>query len=133
MLLATSQPDEDDSRGHAAFLPSYVSQWPGEDTWIHPLLEALEDWENRHGDSGAYRLDLIISDGILEHKTDASKGDVIQDRRNGFLQSVMLNFLPMSDWGDYRVPNRCIQYPADLENLFGLLRSVIGEWLVSAI
>lgn len=119
-----------DPRGYTRYLPSASYQWTGEDTWIHPLLEALDAWETVNGDPGAYRLDIIISDGILEHPTDARKGDVIQDRRDGNLQSIVLNFLPMEDWGDYRVPNRCVQYPATAENLMGLMRAILGDWLV---
>lgn len=122
---------EDNPLGHMEYLPgNYLSAWSGEDTWIYPLLDRLDQWENTHGDPGAYRLDIVISDGMLEHRTDASKGDVIQDRRDGNLQTVVLNFLPMEEWGEYRVPNRCVQYPATPENLLGLMRQVLGDWLV---
>lgn len=111
-----------------------VNWWPyfdGEDTWISPLLESLEKWEDTHGDPGAFRLDIIITDGVLEHATDARKGDEIQERRDGALQSVVLNFLPMADWSDSRVPKRCVQYPATPDNLIGLMRGVLGNWLVN--
>jgi hypothetical protein len=124
--------DGDDPRGFTKYLPGAGSwDWTGEDTWISPLLEALEDWEIKYGDSASYSLDIILSDGILEHPTDARKGDAIQDRRDGSLQSIVLNFLPMGEWGDYRVPNRCVQYPATSENLLGLLRGILGDWLTS--
>jgi len=124
--------DDDNPLGTAVdALPKYQSRWTGEDTWMYPLLKKLEKWEDMHGDFGAHRLDLIISDGVLEHPTDARKGDIIQDRRDGTLQSVVLNFLPMEEWGDYRVPNRCVQYPADNDNLFALIRQILGDWLVS--
>jgi len=124
--------DEDDPLGTAVSrLPQYPSRWNGQDTWMYPLMEELESWENTHGDAGAYRLDLIVSDGVMEHPTDVRKCDEIQDRRDGTLQSVVLNFLPMEEWADYSVPNRCVQYPADLDNLFGLIRQILGDWLVS--
>lgn len=112
-------------------LNGWWADFDGEDTWISPLLERLEKWENSHGDPGACRLDIIISDGVLEHATDARKGDEIQERRDGSLQTVVLNFLPMEDWSDSRVPKRCVQYPATPDNLMGLMRSVLGQWLVS--
>lgn len=121
-----------DPLGAAKMLPGKGKwDWTGEDTWIHPLLSRLDEWENEEGDPGAYRLDLIISDGVLEHKMDASRGDVIQDRRDGNLQSVILNFLPMSEWANYRVPNKCVQYPVTLETLGSMLRSVLGSWITT--
>jgi len=107
--------------------------WSGEDTWLYPLLEKIEDWEQKHGDPGAFRLDIVISDGVLEHPTDARKCDEIQERRNGNLQSVMLNFLPMEDWGDYRVPNRFVQYEATVDNIGALMRSILGDWVVGVM
>lgn len=105
----------------------------GEDTWIHPLLEAINKNEQRHGDPGAFRLDIILTDGVLDHKTDSRKGNNIQDERNGNLQTVVLNFLPMEDWGNYPVPNRCVQYEATTENVSNLMRQVLGDWVVGAI
>jgi len=116
--------------GCTANLPDGSYSWTGEDTWLYPLLEKLYEWEQQNGDHGAYRLDLIISDGVLDHATDARKGDKIQDDRDGRLQSIVLNFLPFSEWCDYRVPNRCIQYPVDANNLMPMMRQVLGEWLV---
>lgn len=112
-------------------LEGWWTEFDGEDTWISPLLERLEKWENAHGDPGACRLDIIITDGVLEHVTDARKGDEIQERRDGSLQTVVLNFLPMEDWSDSRVPKRCVQYPATPDNLSALMRSVLGAWLVN--
>lgn len=107
--------------------------WDGEDTWLYPLLEKIEKWEQKHGDPGAFRLDLVFSDGVLEHPTDARKCDEIQERRNGNLQSVMLNFLPLEQWGDYRVPNRFVEYEATVENIGSLMRSILGDWIVGVM
>lgn len=110
---------------------NYWAQFDGEDTWISPLLDRLERWENRYGDPTAFRLDIVITDGVLEHPTDAREGDKIQERRDGALQTVVLNFLPVEDWSDSRVPKRCVQYPATDDNLVGLMRGVLGAWLVN--
>lgn len=112
-------------------LGKWWAYFDGEDTYIAPLLEKLEAWENKHGDPGAYRLDIIITDGVLEHPMDAREGDRIQERRDGTLQSVILNFLPVEDWTDSRVPKRCVQYPATPDNLISLMRGVLGQWLVN--
>ncbi len=121
---------EDNPLGVTVRLPDSRYDWTGEDTWLYPLLERLDHWERQNGDHGAYRLDLIISDGVLDHPTDARKGDKIQDDRDGRLQSVVLNFLSFSEWCDYRVPNRCTQYPVDPSNLMPMMRQILGEWLV---
>lgn len=112
-------------------LDRYWASFDGEDTWISPLLERLETWETKYGDPGAYRLDIIITDGVLEHATDSRKGDEIQERRDGSLQTIVLNFLPVEEWVDSRVPKRCVQYAATPDNLIGLVRNVLGGWLVN--
>jgi len=125
--------DKHGQLGGMGSLPSWSADWTGQDTWLYPLLEAIEDWENRHGNHSAFRLDIVISDGVLEHPTDARKCDEIQERRDGNLQSVMLNFLPMEEWGDYRVPNRFVQYEATVENIGALMRSILGDWIVGVM
>lgn len=112
-------------------LDGWWASFDGEDTWISPLFAKLENWENRYGDPGAFRLDIIITDGVLEHLTDQREGDKIQERRDGALQTVVLNFLPIEDWSDSRVPKRCVQYPATHDNLMGLMRGVLGQWLTN--
>lgn len=101
----------------------------GEDTFIAPLLSNLENWENMNGDAGAARLDIIVTDGVLTHPADAREADAVQERRDGALQTVMLNFLPIEEWTDSRVPKRCVQYPATPDNLNGLMRGILGSWL----
>lgn len=103
--------------------------WAGEDTWIHPLFSAIERWENEHSDPGAVRLDLIITDGVLEHPTDIRQASEIQERRDGTLHTVLLNFLPEQVWHDTQLPTRCIQYPADVDNLDGMLRLMLAEYV----
>lgn len=134
-VLGQVEMDDENPLGAMEQLPSedYKSGWTGEDTWIYPLLEAIDKWEQQSGDPGAYRLDIILSDGVLEHPTDVRKGDEVQFRRNGNLQSVILNFLPMESWGDYNVPNRCVQYEATVENIGSLMRSVLGDWVVGCV
>jgi len=101
----------------------------GEATYLEPLLADIEKWENSEGDYNAFRLDIILTDGVFEHPKDTRLADVVQHRRDGNLQTVMLNFLPLEDWGDYPVPNRCVQYPADPTNVMALMRMAVGDWI----
>lgn len=130
-LLTTKDAVARSSANPMGVMDNWYANFNGEDTWIAPLFERLDGWENAYGDPSAYRLDIIITDGVLEHATDAKAADVIQERRDGTLQTVMLNFLPMEEWTESRVPKRCVQYPATVDNLIGLMRGVLGSWLVN--
>lgn len=101
----------------------------GEDTWITPLFEEIEKWEDKESDPTAARLDLIITDAVLEHPTDIRVVDDIQTRRDGNLQTVMLNFMPEEDWLGSTLPLRCVQYPANSDNISGMLRTVLTHFL----
>lgn len=104
--------------------------YSGEDTWIAPLFEQIEKWEQTdETDPGAVRLDLIISDAVLEHPTDLRDASKIQERRDGSLQTVILNLMDEEDWHDSALPRRCYQYPVDISNLRGMLRNVLGEFV----
>jgi len=111
-----------------------LSDWwfDGEDTYIETLLRQINRWEEDHDGQSYHRIDIIVTDGVLEHPKDKRLADDIQERRNGSLQTVMFNFLPMEEWGDFAVPKRCVQYEADANNLLPLMRQTFGEW-VSAI
>lgn len=108
--------------------PEYTS-FDGEDTWLYPLFQQIEKWENEESDPGAYRLDLIITDAVLDHPSDLRECDKIQARRNGSLQTVMLNFMKESEWSKSDLPLKCVQYPANEENIGGLLRTIINEFV----
>lgn len=101
----------------------------GTDTWIYPLFECIEKWEAANSDPSIYRLDIIITDGVLEHPKDVVKANEIQERRNGRLSTVMLNFLPTREWGQYRLPERCVQYAVTRDNVSQTMRKVIAESL----
>jgi len=101
----------------------------GEDTWIYPLFEKIEKWENEESDSGAIRLDIIISDAVLEHPKDIRESNKIQERRNGNLQTVILNLMPEEHWINNSLPRKCVQYAANGENLQGMLRNIITEFV----
>jgi hypothetical protein len=59
-----------------AHTPDYV----GHGTTIVNLLKGLNAWEQKHGDSKAHRLDLVVTDGVID---DWKKAGAIQvDRRN---------------------------------------------------
>lgn len=126
-LYSDSARVRNDILGAMAALPASdsVSGWTGEDTWIFPLLKELE----KADDDDNVRLDIVITDGVLEHATDSRKGDVIQERRNGNLQTVVLNFVPMDEWGDYGLPNRCIQYEVRSDNLLFVMQQAVADWL----
>lgn len=100
----------------------------GEDTWIAPLFEEIEQWENDASDSGAVRLDVIITDGVLEHPHDIRSANKIQARRDGTLQTVFLNFLPEEDWHQVTLPTQCIQYPVHTDDVAGILRLILAEF-----
>lgn len=101
----------------------------GEDTWFYTLFEAIEKWENAHSDPGAYKLDLIITDAVIEHPSDLRRSDVVQERRDGSLQTVLLNLMPEREWVSSSLPKRCVQYPANKDNIAGLLRNVVAEFV----
>lgn len=101
----------------------------GEDTYISTLFSAIEKWESTSSDPGAIRLDLVITDAVLEHRDDIREANIIQERRDGNLQTVLLNFLPESDWLGSTLPRRCVQYHVDENNIDGMLRNVIHEFL----
>lgn len=103
------------------------SLFRGEDTWMFTLLEKIENWENKYSDPGAVKIDIIISDAVLEHPNDIRWSNLIQERRDGALQSIILNLMPRDKWHDSAVPKRCLQYPADASNLAGLLRNILAE------
>lgn len=116
------------------YRPTNVDSWygkgvfTGEDTWMYPLFEEIEQWEQKYSDPGAIRLDLVITDAVVEHATDIRRSDVIQERRDGTLNTIMLNFMPIEDWADSDLPLRCIQYPVSPGNISGMLRSIITEF-----
>lgn len=116
---------------HTHYWPSNL--FTGEDTWFYPLFEAIEKWENAHSDPGAHRLDIIISDAVIEHPSDIKRSDAVQERRNGSLQTVILNFQPVSEWVNSDLPMRCVQYPALVENIGGLLRQVIDDFVAAHV
>lgn len=101
----------------------------GEDTWISPLFSKIEEWENEASDTGAIRLDLVITDAVLEHKTDIIEASTIQDRRDGALQSVLLNLMPETEWLASTLPRHTYQYHVDAGNLSATLRSLISEFV----
>lgn len=101
----------------------------GEDTWFYPLFEEIEKWENNHSEPGSVKLDIIITDAVIEHPSDIRRSDVIQDRRDGNLQTVMLNFLPDDEWVNSDLPIRSVQYEATKDNIAGMLRNILTEFV----
>lgn len=125
--------NEDEEEYHLGVLEGFrhdrVPMNAGEDTKIEPLFTRIEKWEKSQSDPGAVRLDLVITDGVLETKADILRASAIQDRRDGNLQSIFLNFLPEEDWSGSSVPFRCVQYAADKDNIVGMLRSLIADFV----
>jgi cation transport regulator ChaB len=101
----------------------------GEDTWFYPLFEEIEKWETIHSEPGAVRLDIVITDAVIEHPSDIRRSDVIQGRRDGNLQTVMLNLLPEDEWVNSDLPLNCVQYAITPENLAGVLRNLLTEFV----
>lgn len=102
----------------------------GEDTYIAPLFRQLHHWEQINGWAGEARLDIVLTDGVLEHKKDRAEATNWQLERDGGLNTVLLNFLPMADWADVYLPDRCLQYEASVDNVFTLMTKVFGEWVM---
>jgi hypothetical protein len=112
-------------RHNLSWMPSNA----GQDTWMTPLFEQILKWEEEESDDGCVRLDIVLTDAVLEHPTDIRKSSEVQERRNGALQTVFLNFLSEEQWYDSRLPMRCVQYPADANNVGGLLRQVLSNFV----
>lgn len=106
----------------------YEENWA--DTLVAPLFTAIEKWEQNEGDHSAYRIDIILSDGEWENKTDIVEATKIQERRNGRLTTFMLNFLPRQKWGNYSLPERCYQYEANPKFLGQQIRQIISDSLL---
>jgi len=102
----------------------------GEDTYIAPLFRDLHTWESRNGWSSEARLDIVLTDGVLEHKKDRAEATKWQLARDGGLSTVLLNFLPANDWAEVYLPDRCFQYEATTDNVFTLMTKVLGEWVM---
>ena len=119
--------------------PSEVKGWRGEgpfsgtDTWVSPLLEAIENWEVQNSDPGCMRLDIVITDAVLEHPKDIRDADAIQERRDGSLQTVFLNFMPEEEWLNSTLPRRCFEVAVDENNISGILRQILAEFLAVSI
>jgi hypothetical protein len=119
--------------------PSRMKDWygtgpfEGTDTWVAPLLEAIENWEVEESDPGCMRLDIVITDAVLEHPKDIRDSDVIQERRDGSLQTVFLNFMPEEEWLNSTLPRRCFEVAVDENNISGILRQILAEFLAISI
>lgn len=109
-------------------IPSYA----GEDSYIYPLLQAIKAWESIDVGEGYVKLDIILSDGVFERKVDITTADDIQARR-GQVQSVILNFMPEEGWYSGRLPYQCVQYPVTADNVTGILRLVLANFLEAYI
>lgn len=118
-----------------SFKPSSMERWygtgifSGEDTYTTPLFQAIEKWETEESDPGAVRLDLVITDAVLEHKADIIASSVVQERRDGALQTIFLNLMPETEWNGGTLPRRCVQYPVNKDNISGMLRQILREFI----
>ena len=124
-----------DMKAMKEYAPSRIREWYGkgpfygEDTWISPLFTSIERWEKEESDPGALKLDIVITDAVLEHPMDIREADKVQERRDGTLSSVLLNFLPVKDWVNSTLPRRCFQMAVDKDNVAGILRQVLMEFV----
>lgn len=99
----------------------------GTKTKIASLFGMLREWEERFSDPTAKRLDIVLTDGVLDDIDDVKEASRIQEIRNGDLTTVCLNFLPPHEWGGNPMPDRVIQYAVNAENLSARLRDMITE------
>lgn len=117
------------------YLPSIINSWynagdfDGTDTYFAPLFKSIAEWEQESSDPGAVRLDIILTDYVAEHKSDIEECDKIQERRNGNLQTVMLNFMPETEWAMSSLPKRCFMMKVDKDNIAGILRNILSEFV----
>ncbi len=95
------------------------------------MFRAIQQWEQAHGDPNAVRLDLVLTDGVLEEADDVAEATAIQEERNGRLRTVLLNFLPLDQWSDYQLPDRCAQFPVNADNLDSSIRTIVQESIES--
>ena len=106
-------------------------QMSGAETKVAPLFEAIEKWEKEKGDTSAVRLDIVLTDGVLESVKDVEAATRVQERRNGKLRTVMLNFLDPKEWGEggskFSMPSRCNQYAVTPERLTSSIRDILSE------
>lgn len=110
----------------------YQPSYAGEDSWLSPLLEKIAIWEAQSVGEGYVKLDIILSDGVFERKVDISRADDIQAGR-GQAQTVIMNFMNEDNWHSGRLPYQCVQYPVNSENVSGLLRLVLANFLEAYI
>lgn len=99
----------------------------GTDTWFYPLFERLLNHEKRHNLIGTTRIDLIITDAVFEHKTDGTRCSDIQYERGPGVKSVFLNFVPENLRVGNVLPQNCIEYGVDINNIDGIIRIILSE------
>jgi hypothetical protein len=99
----------------------------GEDTRLAPLFQTIKDWEEKEGDTSAVRLDIVITDGVLENEQDVQQATRIQEDRNGRLRTVLLNFLPLKEWSNYQLPERCSQFAVTKDDLDRSIRTILND------
>lgn len=128
-LQGTGRDDAHSLGAVELYRPGQHHCFNGEDTWFYPLFTEIEKWEKEHSDPGAVKIDLILTDAVLEHQSDIRLCDEIQERRDGVLHTVLMNFLPMSRWAKNDLPARCVQYAADRDNMIVALRNILLEYV----
>lgn len=74
-------------------------------------------------------MDIVITDCVVEHPSDIRRSDEIQERRDGSLQTVFLNFLDEKYWVNSDLPSRCVQYGAKPDTIDGLLRTITAQFV----
>lgn len=109
-----------------------IPYYAGEDSWLSPLLEKIANWESKQADDGYVKLDIILSDGVFERKVDITRSDDIQAGR-GQAHTVILNFMQEEDWFNGRLPYQVVQYPVTADNVGGILRLVLAQFLEAYI
>lgn len=98
----------------------------GTDTLIAPLFRELQTWEQGN-DSNSVRIDIVLTDGVLENAADVAEATKIQEDRNGRLHTVLLNFLSLDQWSEFHVPDRCSQYAVTPESLDSSIRQILND------
>lgn len=121
----------------------WITRETGGGTPIGPLLKASFDYEVEHDLTRAYRLDLIITDGLfdLSNLRGEEAADIQYQRSSagGVVQSVVLNICDRKIYErdrpvDYELPPYFVQYFAGSPTILAnVLDSVVTDFFVNTV
>jgi len=105
----------------------YEDDWM--ETYLFPLFLEIKKWEGEN--DANIKLDIILTDGQFDDADDIHKADMVQDRRDGKITTIVLNFLKRDEWKTSTLPNRCLQYEANGDNLGNQIKQILSRQLTA--